>query len=96
MYKAYLNELLMKKTFVFCFTFSVRKLVGAITATAIFVSVNGCEKKEDNVHCYECEMTYASGISAATQYPCTANIVQWQKEQIDNNGQQINSVCKEK
>ena len=86
----------MKKTLVYCFTVLVSKLVGAIIATAFIVSATGCEKKADDVHCYECEMTYASGLSAATQYPCTSNIAQWQKEQKDNNGQQINSVCKEK
>ncbi len=54
-----------------------------------------CKKQKDNVKCYECEMTYVSGVSAARQYPCTNNIAQWQKEQKDTNGDPLQSVCKE-
>ena len=53
-----------------------------------------CTKKKIPVTCYECEMTYANGLPAATQYPCTANIKQWQKAQKDNNGDPITSTCK--
>lgn len=61
-----------------------------------FVHLAGCEKKEVETLCYECEMTYTSGQPAGTQYPCTADIATWQKEQKDNNGQAISSECREK
>ncbi|MBB1286377.1 hypothetical protein HRH25_18480 [Flavisolibacter sp. BT320] len=53
-----------------------------------------CSKDTKPVTCYECEMTYANGDPAAVQYPCTKDIKQWQKDQKDNNGSAITSVCK--
>lgn len=71
-----------------------------IRTTCLFVLLlivcHACEKKEIEVICYECEMTYASGQPAGSQYPCSEDILQWQKEQIDNNGQPIKSDCREK
>jgi hypothetical protein len=55
-----------------------------------------CQKKQPEIKCYECEMTYISGIPAGTQYPCSSTIDQWQKEQKDNNGNPMASVCREK
>ncbi|HEV7329681.1 MAG TPA: hypothetical protein VGN63_01475 [Flavisolibacter sp.] len=58
------------------------------------LSATACTKNTIPPTCYECEMTYANGIPAATQYPCTTDINQWQKEQKDNNGDPIASTCK--
>jgi hypothetical protein len=55
-----------------------------------------CRKKAAEIKCYECNMTYGSGISAGIQYPCTTNISQWQREQKDTNGDPLQSDCKEK
>jgi hypothetical protein len=69
------------------------KITRIIFVAGLFLC--GCQKKVIEVKCYLCDMTYSSGIPAGTQYPCSADIAQWQKEQKDNNGNPIQSICRE-
>ncbi|NTS43569.1 hypothetical protein HRG84_22005 [Flavisolibacter sp. BT320] len=57
-------------------------------------AATACSKEEEVPKCYECEMTYAGGLPASIQYPCTTNLAEWQKAQKDNNGDPITSSCK--
>lgn len=55
----------------------------------------GCHKNKAVVKCYVCEMQYANGDAAGTQYPCTSDLKTWQQEQKDNYGRPMSSTCKE-
>jgi hypothetical protein len=87
---------LMKKYFRFRLQHLTCQSIGIAFFAASIIGVSGCEKEEVKLTCFECVMTYSTGLSAGMQYPCSTDIAQWQKEQKDNNGQPITSVCKEK
>lgn len=59
------------------------------------IAITGCNKSNAVVKCYTCEMKYANGASAGTQYPCTDNLAKWQNSQKDNNNLPMQSSCRE-